>query len=604
MQQKLDGATKCSLLVPWSFLLLFRVADVSHPALKAVVISIYILAQVCPTAAFVENPSRAQVVRITATSDADLNFVRHVKHKFNLDAWRDVHQTNGSGDFFVPSHHIQVIRNLLKLHGIPFTILVDDPMRFISEHEKREVKLRLSRAVKRDNFRYKYLSYNQIHDFLESVQKKTSQANVYIDVIGKSFEGRDTPYVKITGKSHPRPKGTIFIDGGIHSREWISPAMAIEVIHRLALNTEQDPQVDQLLDMFDFIVVPLVNPDGYAYTFRPGENGGSTRMWRKSRSSNYSSHYSCYGVDLNRNFGYEWNDNPSYGGSSDPCSPSFSGPFSFSEPESQNLRRLLLSNKDDIKGYLSFHSYGQYMLYPWGYRQDVEIEDEHDLFHVAKVFRDVMLKNNYDYHVGGSAKSLYPAAGGSSDYVKGVIGVKYSYTLELPPVEGSTPYGFIIPEREVETIVTDTWKGIKALLFRLHYHTADRTEKLQTIAHQMEKRLRTSVNDNISESKAVTENMLIPDSDMVPKVNEGQFFKSGLLNIFGFEDITEDNMTQHNKMSGKSLYNKPMKENVIFDMGTRDKDKIDIMRSGSAKLWSIGDALRNQYKYFNSNFRN
>ena len=186
--------------------------------------------------------------------------------------------------------------------------------------------------------------------------------------------------------------------------------------------------------------------------------------------------------------------------------------------------------------------------------------------------------------------------------MRGVVGVKYSYTLELPPVEGS--WGFIIPERKVEPIVTDTWKGIKALLFRLHSYTADRSEKLEAIGHKMEKRLRqVKVSDNISESKDFRENMLIPDSNMVPMVSDQLLSEADLLNILGFEDIIEDNLTENNKRNVHKMYDNNMKENAIYDTSTIDKEKMKSMKSGSAKLWSIGDTLRNQYNYLNSNFR-
>ncbi|XP_035825159.1 carboxypeptidase B-like [Aplysia californica] len=168
-----------------------------------------------------------------------------------------------------------------------------------------------------------------------------------------------------------------------------------------------------------------------------------SRLWRKSRSTAYSDIPECVGVDLNRNFGFEWNDSPLYGGSSNPCSGTYSGPHSFSEPETRNLRDLLLSNKDAIKGYLTFHSFGQFFLYPWGFSSDVDIEDERDL--------------------------VDPAAGASDDYVRGTVGVKYAYTVELPPHESSS-YGFLLPEEEVKTIVSDTWDGVKAFAFHLHKH--------------------------------------------------------------------------------------------------------------------------------------
>ena len=75
----------------------------------------------------------------------------------------------------------------------------------------------------------------------------------------------------------------------------------------------------------------------------------------------------CYGTDLNRNYGFHFND----GGSSDfECSDTYHGKSAFSEPENQNVRDFLLKNKDHVKYYQSLHSYSQLVLTPWGYTMD------------------------------------------------------------------------------------------------------------------------------------------------------------------------------------------------------------------------------------------
>ncbi|KAK6982080.1 carboxypeptidase B, partial [Biomphalaria glabrata] len=118
-------------------------------------------------------------------------------------------------------------------------------------------------------YRSKYLTYPEILRFLQYVNT-SSNVNVQVGSIGKSFEGRDMPFIKIQSNDSWPGKRTIFIDAGVHSREWISPAMAVEIIHRLALNTENDRAVHKLLEMFDWLIVPLVNPDGYVQTFSKG----------------------------------------------------------------------------------------------------------------------------------------------------------------------------------------------------------------------------------------------------------------------------------------------------------------------------------------------
>lgn len=76
------------------------------------------------------------------------------------------------------------------------------------------------------------------------------------------------------------------------------------------------------------------------------------RMWRKNRKRNTGS--TCYGVDLNRNFGYQWNTG---GSDSNPCSDIFHGGSAMSENEAQALQRYATGKPWTT--YLTFHSYGQ-----------------------------------------------------------------------------------------------------------------------------------------------------------------------------------------------------------------------------------------------------
>ena len=57
-------------------------------------------------------------------------------------------------------------------------------------------------------------------------------------------------------------KPAIFLEGGIHAREWISPATVTFIIRELVTN----PAHAELLHMYDWIIVPITNPDGYEYS--------------------------------------------------------------------------------------------------------------------------------------------------------------------------------------------------------------------------------------------------------------------------------------------------------------------------------------------------
>jgi len=135
---------------------------------------------------------------------------------------------------------------------------------------------------------------------------------------------------------------------------------------RVIVSPEQLEKVEQfeenahLLKDYDWVILPMVNPDGYEHT----QTGTLARMWRKTRQPYKSGTTTCYGADPNRNFDFHWNEE---GASSNPCADTYAGPTAFSEPETIVVRDLMHSLSDRGVMYLTIHSYGNYLLYPWGW---------------------------------------------------------------------------------------------------------------------------------------------------------------------------------------------------------------------------------------------
>lgn len=136
-------------------------------------------------------------------------------------------------------------------------------------------------------------------------------------------------------------------------------------------NWEEQPDYVRKIDWY---IIPVQNPDGYEWTHT------NDRLWRKNRRRGF-----CRGVDLNRNYGYKWGGK---GTSNNPCSEIYCGPGPFSEPETKAVRDFLASSAANFKVSLSFHSYGQYILYPWGYEKVVP-PDHEDLKRVGDEAADV-----------------------------------------------------------------------------------------------------------------------------------------------------------------------------------------------------------------------
>ncbi|XP_041377047.1 carboxypeptidase B-like isoform X2 [Gigantopelta aegis] len=259
--------------------------------------------------------------------------------------------------------------------------------------------------------------------------------------------------IKIYSGSRCDAKPIIFIDAGLHAREWLGPATVINFIYNLAMNeTNQD-----LLELYDWYILPLGNPDGYQYTRQ------FNRMWRKTRNQNPGNR--CIGTDANRNFGYKWNPGRFTGASTNPCSNTYAGPKPFSVPETRAIRDVLVKHQKNIKLYLSVHTYAQYFLYPyaWSSSQSARASDWRDLVRLAKVSSSAMYRR---YKILSAGPDFYAAAGMSIDYVKGSLNIKYSYLIELPPAHG-TFGGFVVSQKYIPSVAQDTCNGLRALAYGL-----------------------------------------------------------------------------------------------------------------------------------------
>lgn len=195
-------------------------------------------------------------------------------------------------------------------------------------------------------------------------------------------------------------------------------------------------------------------------------------MWRKTRSPTA---HGCFGVDANRNYGFKWAVS---GVSNDPCNAeTYAGPQPFSEPETRIVRDIMMSNSGRIKLYVSLHSYGQYLVYPWGFSGDYLPKTWQKLDSLArKVSLAVSNAGGKPFKVM-SAGQWYPAAGGSDDYAFGAAGVPYSYTMEL-----TDDHEFIFPERLLREVLPQFYEGFKvfgAQIKREFSHAATRTAGLE-----------------------------------------------------------------------------------------------------------------------------
>ena len=178
--------------------------------------------------------------------------------------------------------------------------------------------------------------YEQYQDLNAIYGKLDEFANDYPALVtpvtlGQSWEGRDIRGIKIGGSNGSKDvRPAVLLNGTQHAREWISPMTNMFAAEQLLTSYGSDAQITSLMDDVEYYVIPVVNPDGYVYSWTTNRN------WRKNRRPGLNG----FGVDLNRNWDYGWGLNS--GSSSNPADNTYRGSAPFSEPETQAMRRLLL----------------------------------------------------------------------------------------------------------------------------------------------------------------------------------------------------------------------------------------------------------------------
>ncbi|CAB3376150.1 Hypothetical predicted protein [Cloeon dipterum] len=348
-------------------------------------------------------------------------------------------QRNATGSFvaqiLVAPGAVARVTRRLKDKGVNFKIVIQDLQNAINNEV---TSLRDTDAIEsgRPFVWDKFHRLSAIYAYMHQVARQHPEL-AEVKTIGKSTEGRDLLVLKL-GRKSQSVKPAMWIDGGVHAREWISPAAVTYIIRELQKDTG-------LLNKMDFYLMPVANPDGYEYSHT------KDRLWRKTRSMHRAANATktalkrsrpCYGVDANRNWDSHWGQRAA---SMDPCSNNYQGPHPFSEPETKAASEFILRLAP--VAYLSLHSYSQLWLMPWGHSDE---PSRHDLqlrkvsLKAVEAIQDV---SGHTYQTGSINTVLYPISGSSLDWAHEKAGIRYAFLVEL----GDTgDYGFVLPASEIE----------------------------------------------------------------------------------------------------------------------------------------------------------
>lgn len=368
-----------------------------------------------------------------------------------------------------------------------------------------------------------YLNVDESESAIKNLALKYTNLCNLVELPNQTFESRICHVLHI-GKASSN-KNTILITGGVHAREWGSTEICIYIaadileayVNKTGLrygnkyfNAEQ---IRSILENFNLLIFPCVNPDGrnYSQVAEP--------LWRRNRNRSQShDNPSCIGVDLNRNYDFLW-DFPHYfspsatiGTSTDPCSPSqsYRGPSPFSESETKNVL-WLFDNYPSIRWFVDLHSYGENILYNWGdcqnqsddpnanfmnplynskrgltgtgaYKEYIPKEDlDYEIF-LANSFRDGIEAVRGKKYTVEQAVGLYSTSGAADDYAysrhfsnlsKEKI---YAFTIEWGSKTVSDQISFHPEWAEMEKIVIDISAGILELCLSIVHNQSNVSE--------------------------------------------------------------------------------------------------------------------------------
>ena len=299
-----------------------------------------------------------------------------------------------------------------------------------------------------------YRPLETIDAWLDIIQQ-TYPDIITLEEIGHSFENRAYKVVHFSvpdGNVDHSQKKTIVVNGGVHSREWISVSSVLYTVYQLIQLYNENP-TSKIFSHLDFLFIPISNPDGYEYTWR------SDRLWRKNRQ--LTLYPGCFGIDIDHSYDYHWIKSSDWA-----CGEEYSGEQPFEAYESQIWEDYLNATNNDHKiwGYIDLHSYAQEILYPYAYSCSEQPRDEENLIELAYgISKAIRVQSGKTYDVLPACidkdADLLPDLGSGSalDFMYHNRAY-WAYQLKL---RDSGSHGFLLPSKYIEPVGEEIFAGIK-----------------------------------------------------------------------------------------------------------------------------------------------
>ena len=303
-------------------------------------------------------------------------------------------------------------------------LLSCDAKRSKSKSKSSSSSVTIADVASDDYFSAKWRSFSEWTAF---GSRLSASYGVKVKSLGKSPEKRPLNLYTVGAAN---AKHRIFVMGTVHGREWISPASVYYVMWYLATNAGKDPEIALLLEKFEFLFLPFLNPDGYEFTRTPPSKSETARHWRKNRRALCSKcERGAHGIDLNRNWGIK---GKTWGfGATRATSEVYQGKRPFSEPELQIARSWFLKHGKTVDGVLDVHCCAATILPPSYYHgESDELQKEH--LAIAKRIAGAMKKVNGKRYKSRARESEFSPtnSGVSVDWIYGEGGPRLVFIVE------------------------------------------------------------------------------------------------------------------------------------------------------------------------------
>ncbi|KAG8009497.1 Carboxypeptidase B [Nibea albiflora] len=197
-----------------------------------------------------------KVFRLKPVLDEHVTAIKELAKSIEVDFWSpdsaELLTIDIDVDIHVPAMYLDMVYTILQQSGMEYEILIEDLQAAIEGQAD-------NKPTPRTHSYTKYNSWDK--SWIASISSSNS-ALISKQVIGNTYEGRPMTVLKL-GKKTGSTKPAIFMDCGIHAREWISPAFCQWFVKEALSTYGSDSQMTSLLNQMDVFVLPVFNIDGY-----------------------------------------------------------------------------------------------------------------------------------------------------------------------------------------------------------------------------------------------------------------------------------------------------------------------------------------------------